>query len=396
MAWLHRYLGLLLAGFLCVAGITGAMLVFHHELDAALNPTWFRVVQRNPIRLDTDALAKAVVAHLPGSRADLIYLDAKPGESVRVRVKSIDREGRPIVREAFLEPYDGRLLGVRNEGVFRLDRVHLMPTMFRLHQQLFIAPPWGKWITGSVALFWLLHSVTGFYLTLPRNRPFWTRWRPAWLLKRGASRARLEMDLHRASGLWCWALMIVLAFSAVYLNLRKEVFIPAISLLSVPTPPVIEQAGKRVTVPTPSLTYNQAIVAGRAQLPQAAAHYGLRYVQYLPEIGAYRLAFEDTAVGGSAAAVRFEQLLVDASSGVILATRSYDRGTAADRLMACQFPLHSGQALGWFGRILILLAGLLLTLLTLTGFLIWLRKHRVANRLPRAVPLLRHSRVFPR
>lgn len=33
---MHRWVGLVLAGFLMLAGITGALLVWNHELDAAL------------------------------------------------------------------------------------------------------------------------------------------------------------------------------------------------------------------------------------------------------------------------------------------------------------------------------------------------------------------------
>ncbi|WP_158229024.1 PepSY-associated TM helix domain-containing protein [Chitinimonas sp. BJB300] len=393
LAGLHRYLGLLLAGFLCLAGLTGTLLVFHHEIDAALNPSWFRAPQRNQVRLDADALAQAVSVQMPGSRLDLIYLDAAPGESIRIRLKSRDKMGQPVMSEAFLDPYDGRLLGVRQEGVLIWDRVHVMPLVFRLHQQLLISPPTGKWVTGAVALLWLLHSLTGFYLTLPRNRPFWSRWRQVWRVKRGASRARLEMDLHRAGGLWCWALLVMLAFSAVYLNLRKEVFIPAISWLSTPTPPVIEQTSLQMTSFQPRLNYTQAIATGHAQLPRSEIRYRLRYVQYLPERGAYRLAFEETEHDKAAKAVRFEQLLIDADTGDVLASRSYDRGTFADRLMAWQFPLHSGQVFGWPGRIVIALSGLLITLLSATGLLIWLRKRRVVSR-RHPLPLLRNSRSF--
>jgi uncharacterized iron-regulated membrane protein len=38
---LHRWFGLAIALFLFVAGLTGAVIAWDHELDAALNPVFF-------------------------------------------------------------------------------------------------------------------------------------------------------------------------------------------------------------------------------------------------------------------------------------------------------------------------------------------------------------------
>ncbi|QJX02449.1 PepSY domain-containing protein [Alcanivorax sp. IO_7] len=43
---LHRYVGLVMAGFLIIAGLTGALLVWYYELDALINPQWLQVEPR--------------------------------------------------------------------------------------------------------------------------------------------------------------------------------------------------------------------------------------------------------------------------------------------------------------------------------------------------------------
>ena len=35
--WIHRYTGLVMAGFLIIAGFTGSLLAFHDELDNVFN-----------------------------------------------------------------------------------------------------------------------------------------------------------------------------------------------------------------------------------------------------------------------------------------------------------------------------------------------------------------------
>ncbi|NWE37006.1 PepSY domain-containing protein, partial [Pseudomonas gingeri] len=39
---LHRYIGLATALFLMIAGITGSLLAFNHELDEWLNPGFYK------------------------------------------------------------------------------------------------------------------------------------------------------------------------------------------------------------------------------------------------------------------------------------------------------------------------------------------------------------------
>jgi uncharacterized iron-regulated membrane protein len=86
-----------------------------------------------------------------------------------------------------------------------------------------------------VALIWTLDCFVGFFLTLPvgnrrrsmvgtgRIQPdevfrsdrirkgFWSCWKPAWQLKLGAGGHRVNYDLHRAAGLWLWAMLFVTA-----------------------------------------------------------------------------------------------------------------------------------------------------------------------------------------
>jgi uncharacterized iron-regulated membrane protein len=44
----HRWVGLVLAGFLVVAGLTGALLAWYHELDATINARWTPVQPPTP------------------------------------------------------------------------------------------------------------------------------------------------------------------------------------------------------------------------------------------------------------------------------------------------------------------------------------------------------------
>jgi uncharacterized iron-regulated membrane protein len=74
---------------------------------------------------------------------------------------------------------------------------------------------------------------------------------------------------------------------------------------------------------------------------------------------------------------------VDQYRGDILHIRNPRTMSAGDRFLLWQFPLHNGEAFGLPGRIVILLSGLSLPLLYVTGLSIWWRKHQARTRVRR-------------
>jgi len=64
---LHRWFGIGTALFLFAAGLTGALIAWDHELDAALNPTFFHARSDAPPLSSLD-LARRVEASAPAFR----------------------------------------------------------------------------------------------------------------------------------------------------------------------------------------------------------------------------------------------------------------------------------------------------------------------------------------
>ena len=52
------------------------------------------------------------------------------------------------------------------------------------------------------------------------------------------------------------------------------------------------------------------------------------------------------------------------------------RRSAGETFLDWQWPLHSGKAFGWVGRILIFLCGLACPVIYMTGVIRWLQKRR--------------------
>ncbi|HTU58939.1 MAG TPA: PepSY-associated TM helix domain-containing protein, partial [Polyangiales bacterium] len=207
-----------MAVFLTVAGLTGCLLAFYTDLDAALNPELFRVHPPSPGAplLDPLVVREKLLAQLPpGTEVQGVMLRLKPDRSVNYWIDE---------RETFVDPYTGALLGSRKFGKLSEGKKNVMTFLYEFHFTLALGEV-GSWLFGVVALLWTFDCFVGAYLTLPpararqagaKRKSWLSRWLPAWLLKTNKL-FTLVFTWHRASGLWVWGFLLVFAWSGVAL-----------------------------------------------------------------------------------------------------------------------------------------------------------------------------------
>lgn len=395
---LHRYVGLSIALFLIVSGLSGSVIAFDHELDSWLNPDLFNVAEQSTPILSLDELAAHVRNGYPEAVISTIAIKRDISESIRVDVKT---EANAVL-EVYVNPFTGQILGSRERGLFSLDRKYFVPMMFRLHSNLYLPDRWGFWLLGSIALIWMVDCFVGLYLTLPpaikSSRPLasddyphksWImRWQPSWGIKRNASRHRFNFDLHRASGLWFFPIFFILAMSGVSFNLNAEIFRPIVSFFGDMTPDPRKALPKVNSVSNPGLDFSQAVTYASDLLPAPAKTMEVSFVMYMPALHVYRVAFEEKGHRVKPFAVKAEQIFIDADTGILKGRRGYESGTRADRFLALQFPMHSGQVLGLPGRVLISIVGIVTVILSVTGLVLWVRKsqpQKIRNNLSHSI-----------
>ena len=370
---LHRYAGAALAAFVVLAGLTGSLLAFHHEIDAWLVPELHRV-RAETSRASLDDIAERVEAGMPGLVVGYFVMSPDPESSVRVVMNTraaaeagrLDRKAAGQA-EAYVDPYTGALLGERRWGEFGATRAHLVPMLYRLHMSLFLEDA-GQWITATVAAVWILTLGLGAVLAAPRLRALGRALRVKWR----ASRARLFFDLHRAAGLTLGWLLVVIAFTGMYMNLPPAVTEPVVTAVSGFTerPASVRERG----APRDAnwrVGWDGALARAREVEPaKTLAVFGR-----VESRGYYQLRFlapDDIVDAGT------RRVFVSGKDGAVLGRFDDRQGTAADLFRIWQFPLHSGQGFGMPGRIAICAAGLLPLLFAFTG--IWLWRRRVSLR----------------
>ncbi len=399
----HRWVGLGVALFLIVAGLTGAVTSWDHELDEWLNAGLYHTDSRGPF-MDPIALAARVEAADPRAEATYIPLNFEAGHSAGFFVAPrIDpATGKPFVlgyNNVHVDPVTGRIMGRRDTTAVSLSRENLMPFLRTVHYSLHIPALWGTdrigyWIMGGVAMVWFIDSFVALGLTLPRRqRPargrgrathhpkrggWWSRWKPSWTVRWRAGGYKLNFDLHRAGGLVVFIPILVIAFTSFSLNLYREVFYPLLSLVSTTTPGPYETLafaplGQSVT---PKLDFAQAIAAARTEAAKRGWTTPLGGIYHEQRGGFYNVSFFPPGGDASEGSMGLSNLYIDGQDGRVLSENRPWHGTAADVFVQLQFPLHSGRILGLPGRILMSLTGVAVAMLSVTGIVIWARKRR--------------------
>ncbi|QJE00597.1 PepSY domain-containing protein [Massilia forsythiae] len=403
----HRYLGLLTAGFLFISGVTGAVISWDHELDDVLNPHLMEA--HTPGQPQSSlALARQVEARYPDVRVSFIPLHVEAGESLALGVsprfdKATGELTKPGFNQVFVDPVSGAELGKREWGaVWPITQETFVSFLYRLHYTLHIPElwgidRWGLWLMGGIAMIWMVDSFVGFYLTLPVRRKgaaavaaaagagvargpagksWWQRWQPAWKVRWRGGSSKLNFDLHRAFSLWTWILLFILAFTAFSLNLYNEIFYPVISKMSqvTPTPFDTRPMADKLHLVEPRVPFGDIAARAGAEAGRRNWSEPVGSVYYSQEFGIYMVSLykpgDDHGAGGVGPAL----LYYDGVDGRLLGQRQPWKGTAADIFVQAQFPLHSGRILGLPGRILISAMGLVVAMLSVTGVIIWWRK----------------------
>ncbi len=213
-------------------------------------------------------------------------------------------------------------------------------------------------------------------------KSWWDRWAPAWKIKRGASSYRLNLDLHRAFGLWLWVMLLILAFTSISMNLNNEVVRPILSQISSLTPDAFDDRSPApLNKPIePKLEFHRRHLRLRAPKPRSAAgtsplgsaFYGLQH-------GLYAVSFFHPGDDHGSAGMGVKMLFVDAMNGSLQGGRVPGRAPPPTSSCSLQFPLHSGRIAGIPGRVFLSFMGLVVALLSITGIVIWFKK-RVNRR----------------
>lgn len=374
--WLkvHLYLGLFAGAVFVIIGLTGSLLAFEYPLDEALNADLMTVsVYDNKTIMPLDDIVAAGLKAVPAN-GTVLNIDFPRHEQLAYALWFEQASGNPDFptrHQIFINPYTAKVTGQR----LLIDFDHIWRNPFkdfilRLHYTLALGEQ-GMMIVGFIGIGLFFSVLTGLILWYPNKGQL----KKALTIKRHASAERFNFDLHKTVGFYSSFILLFAIASGVYL-IFPDYGRGLIKVFSAITA-------------TPWGNYKSVVPTGD-KTPKTFSQITAITDAYFPD-GSYQfITFpqnsDDVYFIGKRTANEvnqhhpYRQLWIDQYSGNILHTQDASTRTAGDVIDEWIRPLHTGEAFGLTGQLIILVLGLIPSALYVTGFIRWLQKRNAKKR----------------
>jgi len=374
---LHRYLGLATALFLIVAGLTGSILAYYHQIDEWLNPELFFTPENNEQFLSESELYQKAQQHVRQHQGSIntMPLEFNSGRSLMFRVNNNEH-----YNQLFISPYTGEVLGQRTWGDLTQSIHNLAGFIYRLHYSLWIPNNWGILLLGIIALIWTLDCFIALATTLPVNKKFNVnnfikRWKQSFKMRWKSKGYSFHFLLHRSAGLWLWGILFIFAWSSVAFNL-PEVYKPVTNF-------VFEQAPAKpnlrldIKAQESVLALDQALIIARSHAETLAIDKNIelgseRSLRYSASNHTFQYRFHSSLDVDES--LSRSVLYISAHDGELLQVFWPTSQHSATTVTQWLYALHMAEVFGWPYRLLVCLLGLAVCYFSYSGLLIWWKK----------------------
>ena len=182
--------------------ITGSIYLFKPQLDSLMYPNLLFVPGQDVTSvLPYSQQLQTVQRAYPNATISNITPSIAPDRSTEVAITTADNE-----LTAFVNPYNGQLLGTRDENQ------NLQAIIRRLHGELMIGKI-GDYLVELAACWGLVLLLTGLYLWLPRNG--FSVWGVLLPRLNSTSKRVFWRDLHSVSGFYGAILIAILILTGL-------------------------------------------------------------------------------------------------------------------------------------------------------------------------------------
>ncbi|WP_407310793.1 PepSY-associated TM helix domain-containing protein [Pseudomonas sp. nanlin1] len=353
----HSWLALPIWFFVLIVCVTGTLAVISQEIVWLANPD-VRASKptddAQPMSLDT------ILATMKAAQPDIIVQSLRrPDEShfaLMARVSYPDGSSPTL----YVNPYTGVIQG--KSPAFDFE------AFTRALHGWWLVPftngfSWGWYLVSLLGLPMLASLVTGLVV----YKKFWKGFlKPTLRFRQGA---RIFWgDFHRLSGIWSIWFIAVISITGVWFLIKAILFDNNISISTEPVLPVIARQDVPITrdaQPAPRISLDQAEQIANGRISGLDARFiGLPFNAY----GHYSIS------GRGWYPLMFQSAEINPYNGNVEATRLLSDRSGLEFVTESMRPLHTGDFGGIWIKLVWFFFGLLLSMMVLSGLLIWTKR----------------------
>lgn len=344
---IHSFTGLLSGIFILLMSLSGSALVFHEELDSLQQPAIQQ--QAGLPLLSVDSCYRSLQKEFPHAQISSCMLAENTGQPFIFSVYDSSYRKGTQTMQVFVHPQTAQVLAFRGAGK---DREHNFMAWLTVFHNSFHLKKKGEWLLGVFGLLFLVSLCTGII-------HYRKKIVPVLLFKRPLYRRN---NLHQLIGVYALLFNLLIGASGVWM--QRYVFTRAFY--------AAEQPYTNTRKPSPALFFrlDSSLKSVQRQHPAFTAHV----IYFAPN------RERNTAVYGSRSTNHFihskkyaDAVFLD-SAGRIARTAFVTEIIPENRRDIINAQLHFGRYGGWPVKLLYSLFGLTGAILSITGFLLWLKR----------------------
>ncbi|CAG5006194.1 hypothetical protein DYBT9275_03754 [Dyadobacter sp. CECT 9275] len=378
---LHLWLGLASGIVVIIVSLTGCIFVFEEEIRNITQKEYRFVEPQSGPAISAAEAVSILHTQFPGKQVDQLRLFSQPDRAMIAKLVDHDKispkksgkkkkEGEEHDEEkeyaktvVSLNPYTGQILGPWN---MESDFLH---TVEKIHKTLLLGEA-GKWLIKFNIVIFLTMLLSGLVLWFPLKK---NQVKNAFKIKFDAKWQRINYDFHNVLGFYFLIPLFLVTLTGIWWAVK-----PSQKLVY-----AVLGEGKRAepkkgisTIPTSTIVSNYSPAEAFASV--ASLHKGwneahINFPKNLKDPIRVNLRYPYQIVRNQNV-FEFDQF-----SGKLLNAEYFRDYTAADKVKHANRALHTGQAFGLTGKIIMFLASLFSATLPVSGFLIWYQRKNKKN-----------------
>jgi uncharacterized iron-regulated membrane protein len=351
--YIHSFAGLISGLFVLLMSLSGSALVFHEELDSLQYPYIEFSKTYSPV-LPVDSCYRSLQKKFPHAQVSSCSIAENDGEPFIFSVydSSFEKGSKPM--QVFIHPQTGQILQVRGGSS---DMAHNFMGWLSTFHNSFHLKKKGEWLLGFFAVIFLVSILTGIVLYRKQVKD-------VLLFKRKVFR---KANLHQLIGVYALLFNLVIGITGFWMQryvFKKEFY-------------ATEQSYTPVIKPSSPLGFNidSSLKEARKQYPAFTG-----YVIYFASSPKRKTAvYGSNATNAFIHSKKFADVIFLDSIGAVSRTAFVNTIPAANRYDIINSQIHLGRYGGLPVKLLYSFFGLTSGLLSITGFLLWLRKKKTVK-----------------
>jgi len=371
---LHLWLGLGIGFLIFIISITGALYVFKDEIE---NATRKDVIYHNEQNIDKKqilpirTLEKAVVAQVK-EKYPVHWVNIPIDKKMSYLFYWYEHDPKgwnyfdefPIYKVAYVNPYNGKVLGTYDEknGFFQIVKM--------IHWSFLLKQSWGTYVVGIPVLIFVFMLISGIILWWPKNKAA-RKQRFSFKWKNVQNWKRKNYDLHNVLGFYASIFALIFSITGLFyafLFVQSSIYFifsggktayPDFSSITTKAPielrteGTLDKISNTVKAKYPD-SYNFSIDLGHEHMDDHEHPNFEVYVKHL-----------------SYSYHKSSSLIFDENSGELLHTHDMKDKNFGEKTVGANYDIHVGSILGLPTKIIAFIVSLICASLPVTGFMIW-------------------------